>query len=120
MRDDLDVFKIVQTLYKLKSSIKVIVSKMKDPAIFNEIQKQFSQEVTIISSDEEPDDEPVDDIRDFLNRDEKRTLYDDRKKSVIEKRLVSVMSSGISNGGFSDPGYTTVQEVPVSISNVVT
>ena len=98
MREDLDVFKIVQTLYKLKSSIKVIVNKMKDPAIFKEIQQQFSQEVIINSSDEEPDD-PVDEIIDFLNRDEKRTLYDDRYKFVGGRR-VSVIGPGALTPGF--------------------
>jgi hypothetical protein len=37
MEQDLDVFKMVQTIYKLKASIKVLATKMNDKAIYSEI-----------------------------------------------------------------------------------
>jgi hypothetical protein len=94
MRKDLDVFKMVQTLYKLKSSIKVIASKMKDPNILKDIQESFVREVIINSSDEELE-LPDNDIHDFLNRDEKRALFDkDYEVFGGLRRLASLYNPG--------------------------
>jgi hypothetical protein len=41
MEQDLDVFKMVQTIYKLKASIKVLAAKMNDKSIYSEIQESF-------------------------------------------------------------------------------
>jgi hypothetical protein len=74
MEQDLDVFRMVQTMYKLKASIKVLASKMNDKSIYLEIQDSFLKEMIIHSESEDENNQPDNELQDFLNRDEKRAL----------------------------------------------
>ena len=75
--EDLDILKVVQTLYKLKSTVQVIVSKMKDPSILELIQESFNKQVIINSSEEEDESQSSNDFLKFLNRDEKQNLFEE-------------------------------------------
>lgn len=76
MRDDMNIYKLVQTIKKLKASTKAIIENLGESKILPSVREHFVKEVILESSDEDTA-LPCGQIDDFLNRDEKRALFDD-------------------------------------------
>jgi hypothetical protein len=73
IKNELDVLRIVQTLQKVKASIKVLVDKGRDPEVVDAIKAQYHEMVYLFTSGEE-EETTEDKMLEFLERDEKRAL----------------------------------------------
>jgi hypothetical protein len=52
VKQDFNLLKMVQTLYKLKSTVSVIVGRFKDPLICKEIIDTYSKQIILNSDDD--------------------------------------------------------------------
>lgn len=74
VKQDFNILKLVQTLYKLKSTVSVIAGRFKDPLICKEIIDTYSKQLILNSEEDQTKNniDPKSQVLRFLNRDDRK------------------------------------------------
>jgi len=90
VQEDLSIYRIIQSIYKLKASISVISERLADPTILQDVKQLYAKSTILLTDKQLRLSKKLDysDLLVFLNRDDKKNLYggtDDLQAQVMGK-----------------------------------
>lgn len=97
LKEDLNLLMIIQTLYKLKAAITVLVRNLPNDNSAESVKKIREEYFKLVNLKDEFESKKIfkDDIKSFLSRDEKQTLYEKQTKPEFLRRMSQKLSASI-------------------------